>query len=161
MLELRPINFKDACVYIKDVHRHHNPPQGWKFGIACYNDSELVGVVTVGRPVARMLDNGVTAEVTRLCTDGTANVCSMLYSAAWRAAKSMGYKRIITYILESETGTSLKASNWRFLYNTKGHSWNCNVRKRTDDHPLCNKLCYGIGDTEDLINNNSETKENA
>src|SRR5690554_4973935 len=109
-MDLVPIEFSEACEFVRRHHRHHRPPQGHKFSIACLNDGKIVGVVIVGRPVARMLDNGLTLEVTRLCSDGTKNVCSFLYSAAWRAARAMGYKKMITYILQSESGASLKAS---------------------------------------------------
>lgn len=102
--------------------------QGHKFSIGCSENGKLVGVVIVGRPVSRHLDNGVTLEVTRLCTDGTKNACSMLYGAAARAAKAMGYKKIITYILESESGVSLKAAGWQCFGITGGKQWT-GVRK--------------------------------
>lgn len=129
-LSLQPITYKEACEFIKLHHRHHLPPQGWKFGIAVNDGEKVVGVVTVGRPVSRVLDNGWTLEVTRLATDGTKHVCSMLYSAAWRAAKALGYKRLITYILIDEPGTSLKAAGWKCLYETDGGEWNCKSRPR-------------------------------
>jgi len=155
MLRLKPITYKEACMFIEQFHRHHLPPWGWKFGIACYEGFRLCGVVTIGRPVNRVRDDGETAEVTRLCTDGTKNSCSFLYSAAWRAAKAMGYKRIITYILETENGTSLRASNWRLLYKTRGRPWTNDKRTRKDKHPLCDKWCYGTGNIDDLNNSAS------
>jgi hypothetical protein len=82
-MELQPISFKEAKEFIKRHHRHHSPPQGMKFCIAVNDGNKVVGVATVGRPIARMLDDGWTAEVTRCCTDGTRNACSMLYSASW------------------------------------------------------------------------------
>ena len=60
------------------------------------------GVAICGRPVSRHLDDGLTLEINRLCTDGTRNACSILYGACARIAKNMGYKRVITYILKSE-----------------------------------------------------------
>ena len=118
-LELQPITYKEACEFITRHHRHHLPPQGWKFGIAVNDGEKVVGVITVGRPVARHLDNGYTLEVTRNCTDGTKNAASMLYGAAWRAAKALGYKRMITYILIEEEGTSLPlmTSTWSAISN--------------------------------------------
>ena len=104
MLVLQPITFKEANEFIKEHHRHHLPPQGWKFGIAVNNGDKVVGIVTVGRPVARQLDDGLTLEVTRCCTDGTKNACSMLYGAAWRAGKALGYKKMITYTLRDLQG---------------------------------------------------------
>lgn len=112
MLEIRPCDFATAIEFVRENHRHNKPPRGHKFSIACYEDGRLCGVCMVGRPIARMLDDGLTLEVNRNCTDGTRNACSMLYGAATRAAKALGYKRLITYTLQSEPGTSLKASNW-------------------------------------------------
>jgi len=142
MLELQPIDYKEACAFIDKHHRHHLPPVGWKYGIAVNDGEKVVGVITVGRPVARYLDDSWTLEVTRCCTDGTKNSASMLYQAAWRAAKALGYKRLITYILEEEKGTSLKAAGWKCLYKSKGGSWSCKSRPRVDKHPLQPKLCW-------------------
>ena len=114
MLKLVPITFKKANEFVKQHHRHHKPVVGHKFSVACQNDGVLCGVAIAGRPVSRHLDNGFTIEVNRLCTDGTKNACSMLYSAVWRIAKPMGYKKAITYILESESGTSLRAAGWKW-----------------------------------------------
>lgn len=137
---LKPVTYADACRFIEQHHRHHKPPQGHKFSISLVNESgDICGVVCVGRPVARGLDDGWTAEVTRLCTDGTKNGCSMLYSAAAKAAKAMGYKKIITYILEEESGTSLKASGWELDGHVPGRSWTCPSRPREDKHPTVNK----------------------
>jgi hypothetical protein len=142
ILSLQPITFKEACDFIRKYHRHHLPPQRWKFGIAVNDGEKIVGVITVGRPVARGFDDGLTLEVTRSCTDGTYNVCSMLYSAAWRAAKALGYRRLITYTLVSEPGTSLKAANWKVIGEIKGRSWSCPSRPREDNHPLEDKRLW-------------------
>jgi len=130
MIELQPITYSEACEFIKNHHRHHLPPQGWKYGIAANDGEKIVGVVTVGRPAARHLDDSWTLEVTRCCSDGTKNVCSKLYAAAWRAARALGFKRMVTYTLASEHGSSLKASGWKCLYKTQGGSWECKRRKR-------------------------------
>lgn len=98
-----------------------------------------MGVVMLGRPVARAFDDGWTAEVTRLCTDGTPNACSLLYGAAARAAKAMGYRRIITYTMPEEGGASLRASGWRAVGETSGRSWTCPSRPREDHHPISPK----------------------
>ncbi|MCD8390974.1 MAG: hypothetical protein LUD03_03945 [Firmicutes bacterium] len=111
-MEIRPITLKAANEFIAQYHRHHNPTVGCKFAISCWDDDRLVGVAVCGRPVSRHLDDGLTCEVNRLCTDGTRNACSMLYGACCRVAKAMGYRKIITYILQSENGASLKASNF-------------------------------------------------
>lgn len=135
-LQIRPISYRDAVEYIKANHRHHGAPRGQKFAIACYDGERLCGVSCCGRPVARRLDDGLTCEVNRLCTDGTYNACSILYGASAKVAKAMGYKRIITYILESESGTSLKASGWKLdNEHCGGLSWDVPSRPRKDKTP--------------------------
>ena len=143
-LRLHPLTLKEARNFVGQYHRHHKPPQGGLFaiGVAKENDDYPSGVVIVGRPVARMLDDGWTAEVTRLCTNGEKNACSILYSAAWRACRAMGYRMLITYILQSESGQSLRAANWRCIGKTDGGSWSCNSRPRFDKHPLEGKLLW-------------------
>ena len=112
MKQIVPITLKDANAFVNDKHRHHSGVVGCKFAIGLQDDGKLVGVAICGRPVGRYLDDGLTLEINRLCTDGTKNACSMLYSASCRVAKAMGYRKVITYILESENGASLKASNF-------------------------------------------------
>lgn len=112
-LILIPLTRSQAGAYIREVHRHHGPPQGFKFAIGVRRGDQLVGVATAGRPVARLYDDGLTIEITRVATDGTQNACSMLYGACWRAAKAMGYRRAITYTRADEPGTSLRAAGWR------------------------------------------------
>ena len=109
MLMLIPVSLAEANAFVAQHHRHHKPVTGHKFSIGCTADGQLVGVAIVGRPVSRYLDDGQTLEVNRLCTDGTKNACSMLYGAAARAARAMGYRKIITYILDTEHGASLRA----------------------------------------------------
>jgi hypothetical protein len=120
-LETIPIDYPTACAFINKHHRHHLPPQGWKFGIGCADENgQVVGVVTVGRPVSRHRDDGLTLEVTRCCTDGSRNACSMLYGAAWRASRAMGYRELITYTLASEGGASLRASGYQCIGEAGG-----------------------------------------
>lgn len=141
-LELTPITFAEANQFVKDHHRHHGSVIGHKFSIAISYADKVRGVAMVGRPVSRHLDNGTTLEVNRLCTDGVKNGCSMLYSAAWRAAKALGYKRMITYILGEENGSSLYASNWRLIGETSGGSWNCKARPRIETNHQQKKLLF-------------------
>lgn len=108
----KQISLAEANAFVIEHHRHHDAMWGHKFSIGAYISEKLVGVAICGRPVGRKLDDGKTLEVTRLCTDGTRNACSFLYSAAAREAKRRGYAKIITYILQSETGASLRASSW-------------------------------------------------
>lgn len=138
-MTLKPITLKEANEFVQSHHRHHGAVVGYKFAIGAEHNGELVGVAIVGRPVARGLDDGYTVEVTRLCTNGTRNACSFLYAAAAKAAKALGYRRIITYILETENGASLKASGWKMDGRTKGRSWNCKSRPRETRSPICDK----------------------
>lgn len=157
MIELRPITRDDANAFVREKHRHHGPPVGDLWRHAVHDDNGcLVGVAIVGRPVARPLDDGLTVEVTRLCTDGEPNACSMLYAAARRTADAKGYRRGLTYILKSEWdrfdgddrrigGRSLLAAGYRFLWEVKGRSWDCQSRPRTDKHPTEDKIALGWG----------------
>lgn len=140
MLELIPMTLTEAKIFVKKNHRHHNAPVGGFFAIGVSNGDKIVGVAIVGRPVARMADNGWTAEVTRLCTDSTPHVASKLYQACWRAARAIGYKKLITYILNSEPGISLKAAGWKCIGECGGGSWSRNERPRVDKHPLQTKI---------------------
>lgn len=139
MLESIPLELKQANAFVDSLHRHHDPVHRDKFRIGAMLDGKLVGVVQVGRPVARMLDDGKTVEVVRLCTDGTENVCSFLYAKAARIAKEMGYTKIITYILESESGASLSAVGWQEEVTTSGGSWDRPSRRRETTAPTVPK----------------------
>lgn len=143
-IEICPIFFKEACKFISEHHRHHKPPTGHIFSIAAHISGKIVGVATVGRPTSRKNQDGFTAEVTRLCTDGSRNVCSKLYSSCWQAAKALGYKKLITFILDSENGASLKASNFRMINFTTGGSWNSKSRPRIDINPTQGKIKFEI-----------------
>lgn len=137
-----PLTLTQANEYVAEHHRHHKPVVRDKFRFGAVVDGKLVGVVNVGNPVARGNCDGETLEVTRLCTDGTYNACSFLYNKAAKIAFELGYRRIITYILETESGTSLEAAGWRFDGMTRGGSWDTPSRRRTDNHPICPKKRY-------------------
>lgn len=137
-----PIFQKQAFKFIDTVHRHHRKPAGSVFQLALSNGENIIGVAIVGRPVSRNLQDGFTLEVTRLCTDGAKNACSKLYAACARISKEMGYRKLITYILETETGTTLKAAGWKFEGVRGGGSWDRENRKRTNKHPTIKKLLY-------------------
>ena len=134
MIRLVPTTLREANAFVKAHHRHHKPVTGHKFSIGCEVEGRLVGVVIAGRPVSRYLDDGLTLEVNRLCTTGEKNACSMLYAAAARAAKAMGYRKIITYTLDNEPGTSLRAAGWTCMGRAGGKRWNGN---RCPDVDLC------------------------
>lgn len=132
-LYIRPISLKDACYFINLYHRHNVAPQGCKWCLSVYKKDKMVGVAVVGRPIARHLDDGQTVEIVRVCTDGTKNACSKLYGACVRVAKDMGYKKVITYILNTEDGASCRSANFTLgAENVGGGSWNSPSRPRRD-----------------------------
>lgn len=117
------------------------PPQGGLFALACSDGERIRGVAIIGRPVARELaSDDFAAEVTRCCTDGARNACSILYGAAWRAARALGYRRLVTYTLATEGGASLRAAGWACIGEAGGGSWSRTSRPRVDTHPLQVKL---------------------
>lgn len=116
-----PVGLKEARDFIANFHRHNKPPVGYLFAVGASHEGRLVGVATVGRPVARYLDNGATAEVTRCCVvdDAPKGACSFLYARCWQAAKAIGWTRIVTYTLKSETGASLRGAGWKVMAELK------------------------------------------
>ncbi|MDH0342061.1 XF1762 family protein [Chromobacterium haemolyticum] len=147
MLEITPITIQEANALVERLHRHHKPVPGAKFCIAVSDHTGVRGVAIIGRPVARALDDGWTLEVNRCCTDGAKNACSMLYGAAWRAAKALGYRRLITYTLPSEGGASLRAAGWRLVGKRGGGNWNTPSRPRIDvsSELAGQKLLWDVG----------------
>lgn len=139
-LLVAPITLRGANAFVALRHRHHRPVRGCCFCIAATTIDGVVGVCIVGRPVARHLQDGLTAEVTRLCTDGTPNACSLLYGAAWRAARAIGYTRLVTYTLPEEGGASLRGAGWRCVGEAGGGSWSRPSRAREDKAPTRSKL---------------------
>src|SRR5579884_298099 len=141
-LELLPISLAEANAFVQQHHRHHRPVVGHKFSLAAVQDGEIVGVAIVGRPVSRFRDDGLTLEVTRLCTIGSRNCCSFLYGAVARAAFALGYRRIGTYTLPDEGGASLRAVGWQLVGPRGGGSWSREGRRRADQHPIQPKLLW-------------------
>lgn len=135
-LRIVPVTLEEANAFVAVHHRHHKPTIGHKFSIAVADNSGVRGVAIVGRPVARGSDDGWTLEVNRCCTDGIRNGCSMLYGAAWRAAKALGYTRLITYTLPQEGGASLRAAGWTLIGLRGGGNWNTPARPRIDTDEL-------------------------
>jgi len=131
-LHLVPIRFRDAAAFVAMWHRHHAPPVGMLFAVGAADDNGILrGVAIVGRPVARHLDDGQTAEVTRTATDGTRNAGSLLYGACWRAASALGYTRLITYTQAGESGASLRGAGWRVIAQRPARAgWTCPSRPR-------------------------------
>lgn len=124
------VKLAEANEFVARHHRHHPPVVGHLFSIGAMSGSRLVGVVIVGRPVSRMRDDGLTAEVTRLCTNGDRNACSFLYGKAAKAAFALGFTRIGTYTLPDEGGASLRASGWKLLGERGGGQWDTPTRRR-------------------------------
>ena len=129
-LEIRPITLRAANAYVAQHHRHNQPTNGHKWSLACYDGDRLCGVAIAGQPIARKLDDGMTVEIRRVCTDGTRNACSILYGACARVARDMGYKRVVTYTLETESGASLRASGFTNCGKAGGVTWDMPSRHR-------------------------------
>ena len=146
-LFLHPVTLKEATRFVERHHRHSRPPRGGLFAVACSRegDDEPCGVAIVGRPVARLLADGWTAEVTRCCTDGTRNACSMLYGACWRVARALGYRKLITYTREAESGASLRAAAFQAVGEVRPESWHRAARPRVDHEPLQRKIRWERG----------------
>jgi len=146
-LTIVPCTLDEANGFVRQYHRHHRPVRGHKFSIAVADESGTIrGVAIVGRPVARFLDDHWTLEVTRLATDGCPNAGSALYAAAWRATKALGYRRLITYTLSTESGASLRGAGWRCVGMAGGGTWNRRNRPRVDKHPLQEKLRWEVSE---------------
>lgn len=146
-LAVVPCTIRAARVFVGRHHRHHAAPVGGLFALAVEHAGEVVGVAIVGRPVARGLQDGRTAEVTRVCVvEGARNACSMLYGAAWRAARALGYHRLVTYTMPEESGASPRGAGWRLLGQAGGGSWSRPTRPRADQHPTQVKLRWEAGE---------------
>lgn len=138
-LEVAPITLRQARDFVAEHHRHHPKlGAGANFAIALLRTvpgsqagAELVGVVIAGRPIARGNQDGRTLELLRCCVKlGVPNACSILYRAAVRAGAAMGYRRFVTYTLDSEHGSSLKAAGFVPTGTTRGGSWSRSTRPR-------------------------------
>ena len=132
-LRLVTVTLKQANDFVAKHHRHHKPVHGHKFSIGAIRDDELIGVAIAGRPLARALDTGRNIEVTRLCTDGSRNMCSWLLARVRHAAKALGYEKIYTYTLLTEPGSSLRADGWQLEGQSSGHQWSTPKRPRAPD----------------------------
>jgi hypothetical protein len=110
-----PVKLAEAIEFVGNFHRHNKPPVGGLFSVGVSDGDKLVGVAIVSRPVARFMDDGVTAEVTRCCVmdDAPKGACSFLYARCWQAAKALGWQKLITYTLQSESGASLRGAGWK------------------------------------------------
>ncbi|HAH52279.1 MAG TPA: hypothetical protein DCL80_13910 [Balneola sp.] len=141
-LAVIPISGHEANDFIKNFHRHNKPVRGQRFSIGASTD-KLVGVAIVGRPIARLLQDGLTAEITRVCVVDTApkGTCSFLYGRCWRIWQQMGGKRMVTYTLQEESGASLRGAGWKIMGENKGGGWDREKRKR-DWQPIYGQLKF-------------------
>lgn len=147
-LTVCPLAICHAKNFVTEHHRHHPAPQGGLWAAGATHAGALVAAAIVGRPVARGLQDGWTAEVIRVAAiEGQKNACSLLYAACTRAARALGYRRLVTYLLASESGSSLKALKdlgWREVAEVDGRSWDCASRPRTDKHPTEDKRRWEV-----------------
>lgn len=144
-LKTVPIKYADAMAFVEKHHRHLKPPPGAKFWVAVSDELGCIrGVAIVGRPTARLSDDGLTVEVTRCATDGAPNACSMLYRACWRAASALGFRRLITFTLPEESGSSLRGAGFKCLGYSGGGKWDREGRPRRDEHPLQQKFKWEL-----------------
>jgi hypothetical protein len=139
-----PIELDEANAYVERHHRHSNPTVGHRFSLGAALGDEIVGVAIVGRPLARPLQDGWTVEALRVCSVGERNVNSFLYGVCWRAARTLGYRRLVTYNLASESGASLRAAGYRVVAAVPARSWDTPSRPRVDKHPLQDRLRWEV-----------------
>lgn len=146
-LDIVPCDLDEANAFVVAHHRHHGAVRGYKYAVAVVERGEdrVRGVAIVGRPVARGLQDGWTLEVVRLATDGCPSACSALYASCWRVARAQGYRRLVTYILASESGVTLRAAGWKEVGAVVGRSWHRESRPRVDKHPTQDKIRYEMG----------------
>ena len=136
--EIRPCHREEANRILKAYHRHATRVTGDKNAIKLVDkDGNTLGVGIAARPVNRIIDDGFSLEITRVClVDGAPkNACSALYGRLCRAAKASGYKRMYTYTLIHEIGTSIKASGFRFNGMVRGRYWPEMKRKHKEKAP--------------------------
>jgi len=119
-----PMTISEAKEFVTNFHRHNKSPQSGLFAVGASNGKKLIGVAIVGRPVARMLDDGETAEVIRCCVvdNSPKGACSFLYARCWQAAKALGWQKLITYTLQDESGASLRGAGWKVVAELKARS---------------------------------------
>lgn len=132
-MKLVPLTMAEAKRFVLTFHRHNRPPLGGIFSMGLEHEGTAVGCAIAGRPVSRVLDDGYTLEVTRTCVlpEAPKGSVSMLYGACRRAAAALGYRKVLTYTLESESGASLRGAGWAqtaFLEARGG--WDCPARTR-------------------------------
>ena len=127
-LLVKPTTLRAANDFVQAHHRHNGRTSrdGGKFAIACEYGGEIVGVAIVGNPLsATYMDKAIyghVAEVLRTCTKDAApkGAVSFLYAACTRVCRDMGFDRLISYTLDTESGASLRGAGWKNMGTTKG-----------------------------------------
>lgn len=143
-LRIQPITHRAANAFVRRLHRHSRPTVGAVIAVAVADATDQIrGVAIAGRPVAPALQDGLTMEILRVCTDGSRNACSMLYGACRRAARALGYQRILTYTLPTEGGASLRAAGFRFDGDAGGPASNWHNRPGRTVQPVGDDLVGG------------------
>lgn len=140
------MEFDEACAYVRKHHRHHEPPHGYKYAVAVarVSDAAIVGVAMVGRPIARLFNDGWTVEILRCATDGTKNACSALYRAAAKAAFALGYRHVTTYTRTDESGSSLRGAGWTCVAKRPRRTWDMPNRPRVDKSEPHERLLWEL-----------------
>lgn len=112
-----PITTTEANDFVASYHRHNKRVRGARWAVGASDGGGLIGVAIVGRPTARALQDGFTAEVTRCCVtaDAPKGACSFLYAACWRAWRALGGRRLVTYTLKRESGASLRGAGAKVI----------------------------------------------
>jgi hypothetical protein len=130
-LRLKPSTRDEHNRFVGKHHRHSAPIRQAQLWASVVSESgEIVGVASAGRPNARVLANDCRCiEIYRVCSSGSPNACSMLYGALCRAAKALGYIRVVTYTLRTELGASLKASGFERVALVDGRDWDKNKKR--------------------------------
>lgn len=123
-MRVAPATLAEANAWIEEHHAHHHRVPGMKFAVKVVDDDgKVLGVAVASRPVSRKLDDGLTLEVTRLCTDRERNAGSMLLGSIGRAAQALGYHRLVSYTMERERGTVFMAAGWKAIVTTHARSY--------------------------------------
>ena len=133
-LTLRPWSVKKATAlaFVKGTHRRLPNIQGAMWCVSVRDGSNVVGVALVGWPAQEWTSDECDVLCVTRCAvrEGYPNACSMLYGAAWRAARAMGARSMVTYTHIDEPGTSLRAAGWVQDGLTDGGEWDRPSRRR-------------------------------
>lgn len=141
-LLLIPCELAEANAFVIEHHRHLGGVPGHRFSLAVADpEGKVRGVAIVGRPIGRFDEDGFTLQLLRSATDGHPNASSALTAACRRAAFALGYQRLITFTLPSESGASMRAAGFTLVGEAgKAKGWSVPSRPRIDKAPAQRKL---------------------